>query len=163
MARKLVELWNPSQEVQSLTEAEVLHLTMTQMREPLLMSIAVAMFKRRLGGVPDDALAADKQLARAVASEHAKVYLTAEGHITQWNELWEQMREEAREPVWRQAAAAVQWKEWLPMAAAQREREAVWNAGWVMRYNTTSKRVRSVIRQLDDCRERLLGLAVTHA
>lgn len=163
MARKLVELWDPMLEVKQMTEPEVLTLTMHQMREPVLVCLAVAGFKRRLSDGSDQELAADKQLARTVAAEHAKVYLTAEGHQTRWDDMWESFREEARsELMYRQEAAVLRWADWLAAAAAQREREAVWNAGWVMKFNTTSQPVRAVIRQLDDCRERLLGLAVTH-
>lgn len=164
MARKLVELWNPSLKTKELTEQQVLQLTMEKMREPMLVCLAVAGFKRRLSDAGDDELAADKQLARTAASEHAKVYLTAEGHLTPWDRLWESLREEAREePAFRQAAAVLKWEAWLLEQAELREREAVWNAGWVMRYNTTSAPVRSVIRQLDDCRERLVSLAIINA
>jgi hypothetical protein len=149
----IADLWDPKLAVEG-DERQACGHVLSAVQEPLMVCLAVAAYKRRLGGGATAAqLRQDKRLARQVGY---MMFLIAHkaGLEADWQELGMEVSD-----LHRQAAAVVRWSDWLPQLSERLRQEAVWCATWIMKINLKPVVLKSILFRLDEASTRLVRIA----
>jgi hypothetical protein len=149
MGAKVADLWQPKLDVEGDERAAVAR-ALSAVYEPMMVSMAVIGYKRRLGAVTGDRLARDKRTARQVAAAYFRVYMT--DVAADWNTLREAAEQDDEI---RRQAGVVSWPFWLVGKEAELRAAAIWCATWVMKINLRSDIVKQFATRLDYAAGRL--------